>query len=67
MTQVQRLNRKFTVKDVDCIVALAMRLRTAEEIRTRLAQSHGTVSVQEIQSICWDAGVKVRSSDQRRS
>ena len=60
MKQGQRLNLKFSVADVDFMTALAIRQRTAEEICTRVAEKLGTVSVQEIQRVCWDAGVKVR-------
>lgn len=67
MKQRQRLNLKFSVADVDFITALAMRDRMAEEICTRAAQKLGTVSVQEIQRVCWDAGLKVRSDEKRRS
>lgn len=64
MKQGQSLNWKFSIADVDFIVGLAKAGRTADEICARVAPISRNVSVEEIQSICWQSGVKVRAADQ---
>lgn len=77
MKQGQRLNLKFSIKEVDFIVGLARAGRTAEEISDRIGAVNipfrggvrsttlhrAAVYPEDIQSICWQSGVKVRAAD----
>lgn len=77
MKHVQRLNLKFSIKDTDFIVGLAKAGRTAEEIRDRIGAvnipfrgacrsaslQRVPVDLNDIHSVCWQSGVKVRAVD----
>ncbi|MFC6487333.1 hypothetical protein [Nitratireductor sp. GCM10026969] len=54
------LNLKFTVRDVDWILAEARKDRGAEDIANRLTRSGTYATVAEVERICADAGVFVR-------